>query len=282
MTAPAIGISAASSETASVKAMLNRLAETTARVHLIHEHANRSVEQDIEQMDGLVVMGNDMDIDPESYIHRYPENDPRRAHHPNTKNEKSCSIASARADYESQLIMLALKRKLPLLCICGGMQRLNVLLGGTLHQHVADEIGEASEFCNNRGLPGETPIVPVVIESGTNMAIIARKVQMQFVKSTLPGIPIVIMENSFRHQSIDMLGSGLRVCAMSDTIPTKNGTKRYLVEAIEPASDGPYAKQFLIGVQWHPEFNASGLGRELVRNLTEHALKYALARNNNQ
>lgn len=269
-----IAISGASPNTPSFQAMIRRVSEAGGMPYAITDHAKHKAAEDFSRISGLVVMGNNFDIDPVHYIHRYPEGDPRRQVHASTKSELECEHASARARYENALMKLVLERAMPMLCICGGMQRLNVLCGGTLHQHVPDLTGHNNLRQDTLGVPGDQPTIPIVIESGTRLAIIARSVQMNFVKSHEPGMGKVIMENSFRHQSIDMLGDGLQICAKSDTVRLKDGTSIYLIEAIEPTPHGPYGRQFLIGTQWHPEFGASDIGRELIKNFIQHAQKF--------
>ena len=255
--------------------MIKRVSEAGGNPLPLTDHAGRDERRDFETLQGLIVMGNDFDIDPIHYMNRYPEGDSRRKVHPLTKSELEDPQAKARARYENALMTRALRHKMPMLCICGGMQRLNVLCGGTLHQHVPDITGHDRLMQRNHDIPGHVPVMPVVIEPGTRMSIIARKIQMHFVENKTPGLPTVIMENSFRHQSIDMVGKGLRVSALSDTVRLKDGTSRYLVEAVEATPEGPYGKQFLIGVQWHPEFCASDIGKMLVKEFVRHASSYS-------
>jgi len=268
---PTIGISCANIDTGSAQAMIKRISEAGGTPFVVHDHSGHRPHEDIERIQGLVVMGNDLDIDPVHYIHRYADGDPRKQVHPHTKSELECPRATARSRYEMALMDLALKHRLPMLCICGGMQRLNVLCGGTLHQHIPDIVGHNKLMQRENNIPGDTPIIPIIIEQDTHMAILASKISMPFVKNKRPGEATVIMENSFRHQSIDMVGEGLRVCARTDAVKQKDGTCSYLIEAIEAAPNGPYADQFLIGVQWHPEFGASEIGRALVKDLIRHA-----------
>jgi len=272
---PTIGISCADRNTASSQAMIKRVSEAGGTPLVIDNHIGRKPHEDIKLFSGLIVMGNDFDIDPVHYIHRYDDGDPKKSVHPHTKSELNCERASARSKYENQLMEIALREKMPMLGVCGGMQRLNILCGGTLHQHIPDMLGHDKLMQRSHNIPGDVPIIPVVIESGTRMAIIAHKIQMGFVKAKMPGDATVIMENSFRHQSIDLVGKGLRVCAMSDVVRRKDGTSGYLIEAIESTPEGPYGEQFLIGVQWHPEFCASEIGRVLVKDFIKHSYVYS-------
>lgn len=276
---PQIGISGSGMDSASVSAIITRISEAGGAVNLIINHGAHDAEEDFSKCHGWVVMGNNFDIDPEHYIHRYAEGDARRQRHPATRSERECEKATARANYENKIIQLALEHRVPLLCICGGMHRLNVLCGGTLLQHVPDMVGSDKLRQDTLGLTGEVPTIPILIECGTRLSMIAEKIQMGFVKpDEAHALPKVIMENSFRHQSIDMVAEGFRVCAQSDTIRMKDGTSRYLIEAIEPTPGGPYDRQFILGVQWHPEFCASDIGRALFKNFLQAVKIYHIQR----
>ncbi|MDX2074431.1 MAG: gamma-glutamyl-gamma-aminobutyrate hydrolase family protein [Alphaproteobacteria bacterium] len=268
---PVIAISCADVNTPSAQAMIKRVSEAGGAPMVIDDHIKRNMREDFDQLHGIVIMGSDFDVDPIHYIQRYPDGDPRRKIHPATRSELECEHAKARAKYEMAFMKRALQQKMPMLCICAGMQRLNVLCGGTLHQHVPDMIGHDRLTQNQYNIPGEVGTRAVLIEPATRMSIIAKKIQMHFVQSKSPGLPTVIMENSFRHQSIEAVGEGLRVCALSDVVRQKDGTSRYLIEGIEATPEGPYGQQFLIGVQWHPEFCASEIGRVLVKDFIKHA-----------
>ncbi len=115
------------------------------------------------------------------------------------------------------LLEAALARDLPVLGICAGCQELNVVLGGSLHQHVDD-------------LPGAGPH-----SDG------ARHEVMAFVPSMIRDIlgrPRATV-NSFHHQACRRPGRGLTVSAVSP-----DG----LIEAVESVRH-----RFVLGVQWHPE-----------------------------
>jgi putative glutamine amidotransferase len=270
-----IGISGCNAESDSVKAMMEKIQAASAIPLPLVDHEERSIEKDIDAIDALVVMGSDLDIDPTLYIERYPEGDSRRIVHEMTKNEMHCPKGSARAVYEEAMIQKALERGMPLLGICGGMQRINVLCGGTLHQHVPDLVGHDKLLQRVQGIPPHIPTLAVVIQNDTRLSMIARDIHMAFVSSDAKNMPKVIMENSLRHQSIDIVGQGLKICSLSDAIRKPDGTSTYLIEAIEADPTGPYGQQFLIGVQWHPEFGASPLGPKIVEHLVEAARAFA-------
>jgi len=271
-----IGISGRRSDSGSVEAMIEKIEKAGAKICLFDNHEEHQAKNDLACIHALVIMGSDLDIDPAHYIERYPEGDPRRAVHPKTKSEAHCTEGKARAAYETAVIRTALQMKMPLLGICGGMQRINVLCGGTLIQHVPDLVGHDKLHQKTHGIAPHIPTLPIVIQGGTKMAMIARNVKMAFATSYAPDMPKVVMENSLRHQSIDLLGKGLIASSLSDAIRQPGGSAKYLIEAIEADPAGPYGNQFLIGVQWHPEFGASPLGPSLITHLLDAARDFAV------
>jgi len=273
-----IGISGAAPDTDSVRAMEAALIAAGATPYSLHDHAARCATTDLSKLDAVVFMGNDYDIDPSTYIERYPEGDPRRCIHSATKSEYSTPQSKARCEYENRLMHMALDAKLPILCVCGGMQRLNVLCGGTLHQHVPDMVGHDKLWQSRHGVAPNVGSIPIIIPGGTRLSMIASEIHMNFARDVTDDCPKVIMENSLRHQSIDIVGKGLRVCSMSDVVRKKDGTADYLIEAVEAEPQGPYAQQFLLGVQWHPEFSASPIGAYIIKHLIAAAQEFAGAR----
>ena len=129
----------------------------------------------------------------------------------------------ARDALECDLIDDFMKRDLPVLAICRGLQVLNVQHGGTLVQHLDSTKRHRVKTPENPGLPAhKVEIVP-----GTKLAAIA-------------GEPLTLDVNSRHHQAIAKLGHGLRVSARDP----EDGT----IEAVERPD-----KRFVVGVQWHPE-----------------------------
>ncbi|WP_406289224.1 gamma-glutamyl-gamma-aminobutyrate hydrolase family protein [Embleya sp. NBC_00896] len=126
----------------------------------------------------------------------------------------------ARDVWESALIEAALAAGTPLLAICRGMQLLNVVLGGTLIQHLPDVVGHGG----HTGPPGR--LVGHVVEPvpGTLLAAIGAE------PTEVP---------TYHHQAVDRLGRGLVAGALAE-----DG----VVEAVELPGAA-----FVLGVQWHPE-----------------------------
>jgi putative glutamine amidotransferase len=125
--------------------------------------------------------------------------------------------------FELEVARLAWRRALPVLAICRGMQALNVARGGSLVQHLPDEVGSDVEHRQTEAAHEVTH--PVEVERGSRLAGLMR-----------PGRVDV---NSFHHQAIDRLGAGLRVSARSP-----DG----VIEGVEAPQ-----RLFVVGVQWHAE-----------------------------
>ncbi|HEY6398930.1 MAG TPA: gamma-glutamyl-gamma-aminobutyrate hydrolase family protein [Solirubrobacteraceae bacterium] len=125
--------------------------------------------------------------------------------------------------FEYAVAREALRLALPILGICRGAQTLNVARGGTLHQHLPDVVGDAIE--HRQTVDGRVPTHPVKVLPGSRLAATLGVTQLSV--------------NSFHHQAIDRLGTGLRACAWAP-----DGT----IEAIEDPDQA-----FVVAVQWHAE-----------------------------
>ncbi len=172
-------------------------------------------------LDGLVVTGGAFDVPPELY------GEPRRKECGPTKPE--------RTGFERDLLEAALAARLPVLGVCGGMQLLNVVRGGTLHQ---DLVADAGLSGHEQPPPKDRPSHEVRIAAGTLLA-------------ALVGVaPLPV--NSTHHQAVRDPGAGVLVSGRAP-----DG----VVEGIE-LPDLPFA----VGVQWHPE--------AVVRHEPRHAGLY--------
>ncbi len=164
-------------------------------------------------LDGVVVTGGP-DVNPARY---------GAAAHPRTR-----PAAPARDAWELAVTAAALRLGVPLLAICRGMQVLNVLRGGTLHQHLPDLVGHGG----HGGVPGGFGQHKVRVAPGSLLA------------GILPGNGYVEVPTR-HHQAVNLLGDGLVAVAWAE-----DGT----VEAVEAGpSDLEGVHGFVLGVQWHPE-----------------------------
>ena len=237
---PRIGVSGQSASSPSVIAIMSLLRFAGADPVFLADHAARNPQRDIATLDGIVVAGNNYDIDPAIYGAK-PQSE--------TVNEMAKGPeATARARYEYQLIEEALQQRLPILGICGGMQRMNVggdkNAQGTLRQHIEG---------NNqwkRNIPLFEPSDRIKLVEGSMLKSIAPNNQTEWA------------ENSLHHQAAERVRQGFHVAAYN-----KDG----VIEAIEPAPGSAYDGQFALGVQWHPEYGASDLGGAIFRALVAAA-----------
>ena len=130
--------------------------------------------------------------------------------------------------FEIALVSEAIERDMPVLGICRGMQLINVALVGTLLQHLPGHYGHHEHRRVLGSVDGADHDVDVRPET------LAMDVVGEARHAT----------KSHHHQGVDCLGAGLVVSGTSslDELP----------EALELPS-----KRFVLGVQWHPEADAS-------------------------
>lgn len=169
-----------------------------------------------EDATGLVLTGGG-DIDPACY---------GQTPHPRTHN-----ISARRDTFEMNLLGQALERDIPVLAICRGMQLLNVFLGGTLDQHIADTEGRLD---HDRDRPRAEPAHGVRFEQGN------------FLTEELGKHANV---NSHHHQGLDEIADELEEIGWAD-----DG----VLEAVVVPR-----RSWVYGVQWHPEAMASVHHEEL-------------------
>ena len=175
------------------------------------------IEEALSRLDALVLPGGG-DIDPAAY-----GADP----HPLTER-----VYPGRDRAERALLAAALAARIPVLAICRGLQIVNVSRGGTLRQHLPDDVGH-HDHGPVAGTYGSHP-VRIAADSLLGRILGPPGADGQ-VRTAVP---------TYHHQAIDRLGRGLVATAWAD-----DGT----IEAVQPdpASNGETG--FLLAVQWHPE-----------------------------
>jgi putative glutamine amidotransferase len=164
----------------------------------------------LDRIQGLVVTGGAFDVDPALFG--------ATSKHPTVKTK------DRRTAFEMAVLKGALARNMPVLGICGGQQLMNVALGGTLIQHIPDEV-EASlahEQPNPRTEPGHA----VRVAKGTLLHRITASDSLAV--------------NSAHHQAAKEVGQGVVINATAE-----DG----VIEGIEHPG-----YRFCLGVQWHPEY----------------------------
>jgi putative glutamine amidotransferase len=171
-------------------------------------HAREAAAAYLALLDGLVLTGGAFDVPPELY------GEARRPVCGETK--------PVRTAFERDLLEAALAARLPALGVCGGMQLMNVVRGGTLYQDLASDAGLRG---HEQAAPKDVPSHEAVVAAGTHLAALVGA----------GALPV----NSTHHQAVKDPGHGVLVSARAP-----DG----VVEAIE-LPDLPFA----LGVQWHPE-----------------------------
>lgn len=177
-------------------------------VPLPHEPA--LAEAYLATLDALVITGGAFDVDPALF------GDATRHEAVVTKDRRTA--------FELAVTRGALARDLPVLGICGGQQLLNVVLGGTLIQHIPDEV--AGALAHEQPNPRDQPSHAVRITAGTLLHRITGAESMSV--------------NSAHHQAVRDVAQGVVIDAVAP-----DG----VIEGIELPG-----KRFCLGVQWHPEF----------------------------
>lgn len=180
---------------------------------LVHEL--ELVNHFLDMIDGLVIIGGAFDVDPSLYG--------------GGEKHATVTLKENRTKFEWLMTQGAIDRKIPLLGICGGEQLLNVVLGGTLIQHIPDSVPDAlaHEQPNPRTEAGHS----VLVKGNTLLHAITGESKLEV--------------NSAHHQAIAKPAPN---CIVNATAPDG------VIEGIElPTSHHP----FCLGVQWHPEYHVT-------------------------
>ncbi len=191
----------------------------------------RDPDEILDLLDGLILAGGS-DIDPTNY---------GADRHPETRD-----TVPERDSFELALTLRAWDRDLPMLGICRGMQLINVARGGTLVQHLPEDVGHEAHRRYLGTFDGSDH--DVRLKSGSLAARAAGE--------------LVHVTKSHHHQGIAELGSGLEV--------TGHSTLDDFPEAVEAPT-----RRFVLGVQWHPEVDQRS---QVIAALVEEARDYRSTR----
>ncbi len=165
----------------------------------------------LDRLDGLLLSGSPSNVHPGHY---------------GAGDETPDLHDAARDGTTLPLIRAALRRNMPLLAICRGIQELNVALGGSLHQQVHFVPGRR----DHRGGPGPN----------TQTYAPKHDVALSGELARLLGHDRITV-NSVHGQAIDRLADLLAIEAVAP-----DGT----IEAVRVQGAA-----FALGVQWHPEWD---------------------------
>ncbi len=168
----------------------------------------------LDGLDGLLLPGSPSNVEPR--------------HYGGAPSASGTLHDPARDATTLPLIREAVRRDLPVLAICRGIQELNVALGGSLHQRVHELPGRLDHRAP-QGVTNEeryAPVHAVRLTPGGVLAALAGSAE--------------VMVNSVHAQGIDRLATGLFVEAVAADGQIEGVS---LLEA-----------RFVVGVQWHPEW----------------------------
>lgn len=136
---------------------------------------------------------------------------------------ESAGQDALRDDMEERAFEVAVRRGIPVLGICRGIQSLNVAMGGTLVQNIPTQIANAVKHY-------ASGYAPVLLHSV--------KVSPGSLLERVVGCEMNAV-NSWHHQSVDRVADGLTVNAVAP-----DG----VIEGLEAADGRP-----ILAVQFHPE-----------------------------
>lgn len=158
-----------------------------------------NIEEIIDKADGVLLSGGG-DIHPKFFNEEI--------------SEKSTYVNTFRDEFEIKLVKEAIKRDMPILCICRGIQVLNVVLGGNVYEHIDYHFDK-----NNDNLSHDIDIV-----------------ENSYFEKLFNKRNFIV--NSIHHQSVKDYQNDVEVIAYCNNI----------IEAIKVKN-----KRFVVGVQYHPE-----------------------------
>ncbi len=187
-----------------------RAVEQAGGIPILLPYHCEQIPEYIDLISGLLIPGGDYDIDP--------------AHYGEEICHERVLCKAPRTNFELKLTQAAYQKNLPILGICGGHQLINVVMGGSLIQHIPASID--SSISHEQKGPKHHPTHWIHIEKDSLLFEVCGTSEIQV--------------NSTHHQAIKKVGDHLKVVAYAP-----DG----IIEAIENTE-----KRFCLGVQWHPEY----------------------------
>jgi putative glutamine amidotransferase len=166
-----------------------------------------------ESLDAVFLTGG-VDVDPVQY---------------GEDRHEQCDRSDPARDWaEILLVRWALQDRKPILGVCRGIQVINVACGGSLYQHLADQLPDSikHDYFPTPADPARDYLAHTIrVDGGSRLGYLLGDREVRV--------------NSMHHQGIKRLGTGLQASAVAP-----DG----LIEGVEGANG-----HYLVAVQWHPE-----------------------------
>ena len=176
--------------------------------YMIPMNAGTYVEDIMSVIDGLIIIGGH-DVSPLVY-----NQEPRK---------KIGTIKPTRDEHDTQLFHGAINKGIPVLGVCRGLQLINALMGGTLHQDLSEYEG-----------------ITIQHDQKAKPEYVTHSIKVDPDSYTAGLVDNNTLVNSVHHQMVNKLAPSLKATAWSQDD---------VIEAFESTEEIPV----IIGVQWHPE-----------------------------
>jgi len=203
---------------------------------------------------GVCLTGSPADVDPGLYG---ADRDPETA-----------AADPARETADQLLLEDARRHSKPVLAICYGVQLLNVWQGGSLVQHLTPmPVNHAA---------GSSVAVAHTLLVAKDSLLASLCDPSELAPQPMDGDQFLRLPvNTSHHQSVAQPGPGLRITARCPDDGVVEAVELDPMFHVEHSSQNP--KQWLLGVQWHPErsYDISATSRNLFHALVAEAEKVA-------
>ena len=202
---------------------------------LSYAHMNTLRPMFAKHLHGLMLIGSGSDLDPRWY------GEPPICSYP--------IMSNARSEFDIALTKAAWNANLPLLGICGGMQTMNVALGGSLIQDIEIQLPHAKNHKPDGPVARTAHSISITSKSRLEKIVGRRYFRV----------------NSCHHQALKTVAPQIAVSAIAP-----DG----IIEAIEAPT-----RTFFLGIQWHPEhlYERSEPNQHLFRAFVNASRRHANA-----
>ncbi len=177
--------------------------------------ADQPIAAILARLDGLVFTGSPSNVEPHHYAGAPSD---EGTHHDPKRDATTLPLIHA-----------AIEAGVPVLGICRGFQEMNVAFGGSLHQ----KLHEVGSFIEHR----EQEEAPLMAQYGPSHSITVEPGGVIYEAWGRNSAEV----NSLHTQGVERLGNGLR-------------PEAYAPDGLVEAFSVSGAKEFALGVQWHPEW----------------------------